>query len=130
MKVTFSLLALFAAGALAVPAIDAENAPQIRSDAEIAKMEPRERPSNEVLATLSKRGCGPGCSCNAGYCECDICNVRGGCSWYYDGYNCNVRRPRLLLLNPLLTAVGRRRWQPTQGVRKRIVEVGAVDYLL
>jgi hypothetical protein len=88
MKISASLVALFAATSLAVSFQD-PNGPQVRSDEELAQLEQRDRPSDDVLAGLQKRGCGPGCACNAGYCECDICNTRGMCDWYYDGYNCN-----------------------------------------
>jgi hypothetical protein len=77
MKVIFSLVALFAASALAIPADHSANTPQIRSAEVLAKLE-----------RLERRGCGASCACNDGQCECAYCMDDGTCDWYYDGQRC------------------------------------------
>jgi hypothetical protein len=71
MKIVLSIVALFAAVALAVPA-----------DPESGVVSP-----SNTLSKLERRGCGAGCACLDGQCNCDSC-YPGGCYWYLDGQSC------------------------------------------
>ncbi|AEO69704.1 uncharacterized protein THITE_2120390 [Thermothielavioides terrestris NRRL 8126] len=64
----FSVLALFAAVAMAVPAAESVN---------------------DLVAQgkLERRSCAANCYCDSGRCYCDNC-YPGGCNWYYDGETC------------------------------------------